>query len=83
MLVGETLVQVSEEFSDAVVPPIRRCFPAEHPLEQWVPLHVRIDFLQKRIDVSPVIGGNGALKGLHVLLRHRPLSIVLCRDPTE
>ena len=75
----EDLVNVSDELPNPLVTPINRLLLAEHRQGQGVGLHHRVEKLEERLDVSPVVGVDGSPEGLDVLLRHRPLSIALWR----
>ncbi len=72
----ERLVPLSELVADALVSPIHRRYPPEHHhLEHRVPLHLGVESLQERVDVSAVERVDSALEDIDVLLRHRPRSI--------
>ena len=84
--VAELLGPIGEAFPRlaAVLPPnlsravgtsVDGCLSLEARLDRRVPLDVRIELRQEGVQVIGIPRLDGALDGLHVLLRHRPLSI--------
>jgi hypothetical protein len=66
-------VQVSPQLAHALASPIHRRFASQQRWHPRTPLHLGVEFLQQRLDVSPVGRLNRAFERLHVLLRHRLL----------
>ncbi len=72
---AEGLVEVSEHLADSVVSSKHSLFPSQQGVQRRVPLHLGIELLQQRFDVSAVARLESALESLDVLLRHRQRSI--------
>ena len=77
LLVGlaQSLVHVSDRLAEALVSSIHRRLASQPREDPRVPLHLGVELLQQRVDVSAVSRLDPALEGIHVLLRHRPRSI--------
>ena len=72
---GERPEKVFHHLADALVPPIHRPLSLEPHQKRRVPLDLGVEYLDQGFDVSAVGRLDPALKGLYVLLRHRPRSI--------
>jgi hypothetical protein len=71
----ETLVDISEVFEDTLMPLTYGRLPAEHHLENRVPLHIWVKLRQQGFVVLAIARLYGAFEGFDVLLRHRPRCI--------
>src|SRR5262245_28718318 len=74
---AESLVQVAEHLSHAIVSPVHRRGASQRSQDGGLPLHVGVEFLQHRFYISAVVRVRKAFESLDVLLRHRPPSIPL------
>src|SRR5687767_9305060 len=61
--------------SRAVMTSVGSCLSLKARLDRRVPLHVGIELGQEGVQIIGIPRLDGALDGLHVLLRHRPPSI--------
>jgi hypothetical protein len=73
----ESLVQVTQHPADAGVSSVHRRITPHRPQDGGLPLHVRVELSQQRVDVAVVVRIREAFKALDVLPRHRPPSIPL------
>jgi hypothetical protein len=73
---AESLVQVAKHLADAIVSPMHRRFPSQRSQNRGLPLHVSVEFLQHRFDISSVVRVRKAFESLDVLLGHR---LLLCQ----